>query len=152
MAPSPNRYHQDISYNLEFLFRAWVQENPIGRFYHAPCDVEFTDDTVLQPDILFVSNERAHILADFGVKGAPDFVVEILSPHTAQVDRERKRAIYARHGVREMWIIAPTAQTIQVYDLGSQPGEPVATYGIDDVIERDLFPGLRVEARRVFAR
>jgi Uma2 family endonuclease len=152
MAPAPNRYHQEISGNLELMLRIYLREHPIGKLYDAPFDVYLDEYDVFQPDILFVSRERFSILTDAGAEGAPDFVVEILSPKTANLDRENKRKMYARHGVIELWIIEPDERRILVYRLAENPDEPCAVYSEGDVIEPVMFPGLRIETSEVFAQ
>ncbi|MEP6956748.1 MAG: Uma2 family endonuclease, partial [Chthoniobacterales bacterium] len=85
MAPAPNRYHQEIAVNLEYILRGYIEKNPVGKLYHAPFDVYLDDYNVFQPDVLVVLNEQLSILTDAGAEGAPDFVVEILSPKTARL-------------------------------------------------------------------
>ena len=85
MAPAPNRFHQEISRNLEFSLMKYLEEHPVGELYHAPFDVYLTETDVFQPDILIVLNERRHILTEAGAEGCPDFVVEILSPKTRRL-------------------------------------------------------------------
>ena len=152
MAPAPNRYHQDISRNLEYILLDYLHEHPIGKLYHAPFDLYLDDYNVFQPDILVVLNDRRSILTDAGAEGAPDFVVEILSPKTARLDRDNKRRVYATSGVRELWIIAPETRTIEVYLLPVDPATPVAIYDADAVFESALFPGLQFDARKIFAQ
>ena len=83
-----------------------------------------------QPDLLFVSNERAHILFNgANVRGAPDLVIEILSPSTTGRDRSLKRALYARYGVSEYWLVNPDARTVTVLRLDDGAFAEVAHYG-----------------------
>ncbi len=152
MAPAPNRYHQDISRNLEWILMAYLEGRSMGKLYHAPFDVYLDGHNVFQPDILFVSRERLSILADAGAEGAPDFVVEILSPKTARLDRDNKRRVYATSGVRELWIIAPETRRIEVYLLEQDAANPVATYGESDTFVSAHFPGLSFNAAAIFAR
>ena len=152
MAPAPTRYHQDISRNLEYILLDYLEDHAIGKLYHAPFDVYLDDYNVFQPDILVVLNERLSILTDAGAEGAPDFVVEILSPKTARLDRDNKRRVYATSGVRELWIIAPEPRTIEVYLLGQDAANPAATYRETDTFESALLPGLRFNAARIFAQ
>lgn len=152
MAPAPNRFHQDISRNLEFILLQWLTQNAIGKLYHAPFDVYLDEFDVFQPDILFVSNERSSILSDRGAEGAPDFIVEILSPRTAKIDRENKRKMYARHGVTELWIIEPETRRIAIYRHDINAQEPHAMHEEGDIIETPMFPGLRIDSRRIFAQ
>jgi Uma2 family endonuclease len=152
MAPAPNRYHQDISRNLEYILLNYLEEHPVGKLYDAPFDVYLDDYNVFQPDILVVLNDRLSILTDAGAEGAPDFVVEILSPKTARLDRDNKRRVYATSGVRELWIIAPESRSIEVYLLAQDPATPVATHGQADTFESALFPGLQFNAAKIFAQ
>lgn len=152
MSPAPNRYHQDISRNLELILGMWLLENPIGKMYDAPFDVFLGEHDVFQPDILFVSKERYSILTHEGAEGAPDFVVEILSPRTEKLDRVNKLKMYAHYGVTELWIIEPDSKRVLVYRLRENPGEPTAVHAEGDVIESAMFPGLRIDTRRVFAQ
>jgi Uma2 family endonuclease len=152
MAPAPNRYHQDISRNLEYILLEYLEEHPIGKLYDAPFDVYLDDHNVFQPDILVVLNDRLSILTDAGAEGAPDFVVEILSPKTARLDRDNKRGVYAEAGVRELWIIAPETQRIEVYLLDRDVAAPAASYGADQKFTSELFPGLVFDAGKIFAR
>ncbi len=152
MAPAPNRYHQDISRNLEYILLDYLDEHPIGKLYDAPFDVYLDLHDVFQPDILVVLNDNLSILTDAGAEGAPDFIVEILSPRTARLDQQNKKGVYARCGVRELWIIAPETRTIEVYLLEQDADKPAAIHGADAVFASDLFPGLKFEAAAIFAQ
>ncbi len=152
MAPAPNRYHQDISRNLEYILLDYLEDHPIGTMYHAPFDVYLDIHDVFQPDIIFVTNQNLSILTDAGAEGAPDFIVEILSPKTARLDRLNKRGVYAKSGVRELWIIAPETREIEVYLLWQDAANPVATYGESDTFESALFLGLKFDAAKIFAQ
>lgn len=152
MAPAPNRYHQDISRNLEYILLDYLEEHPIGKLYNAPFDVYLDLYNVFQPDILVVRNSRLSIFTDAGAEGAPDFVVEILSPKTARLDRDNKRRVYASSGVQELWIIAPEPQTIEIYDLQKDAAAPAITHGGEARFTSSLFPELTFDAARIFAR
>src|SRR2546428_4377823 len=86
MAPAPNRYHQDISRNIEFILMKYLESHAAGKLYYAPFDVYLTEHNVFQPDIVFVANDRLPILTDAGAEGAPNLVIEILSDSTAHLD------------------------------------------------------------------
>ncbi|MGI8821594.1 MAG: Uma2 family endonuclease [Chthoniobacterales bacterium] len=150
-APAPNRYHQVISRNLEYILLKYLEENPIGDLYDAPFDVYLDQYNVFQPDICVVMNDRLSILTDAGAEGAPDFVVEILSPKTARLDRDNKRRVYATSGVRELWIIAPETRRIEVYLLAQDASTPAAVYGATDCFSSALFPRLVFDAPTIFA-
>jgi Uma2 family endonuclease len=114
LSPSPKEIHQYISSILHIMIGTFVRERSLGKVYYSPFDVVLSNTNVVQPDILFISNERADIITSDNVQGAPDLVVEILSPATAERDRTVKLDLYAQHGVKEYWIVDPDAKTITV--------------------------------------
>lgn len=115
MAPSPTRFHQIASGELEFLLRTHVKEHDLGDVYDAPFDVKFSDTETYQPDIVFVSHARRAILTDAGVEGAPDLVMEVLSPSTGYYDLTHKKRVYAAADVREYWLVDPQERRIEVH-------------------------------------
>ena len=117
MVPAPRTAHQITSREIEFLLMTFVKENDLGDVFDAPYDVVLSDTDVVQPDILFVSNERSNIITEDNIRGAPDLVIEILSPSTAQRDRTLKRTLYALHGVREYWLADTDAKNVLVLTL-----------------------------------
>ena len=151
MAPAPNRYHQHISRDLLVLIANYLETHPIGEVYSAPFDVYLDELNAHQPDLVFVSNEN-DILTDAGAEGAPDFLVEILSPKTAFLDKKAKRCVYARAGVKELWIIDPDLKSISVYFLQKNAEKPSAIYTEKDTFTSAQFPGLKFKAARIFRR
>ncbi len=151
MAPAPNRYHQEISGNLELILRNYLTRNPLGKIYDAPFDVYLDETNVFQPDILYVSKGRYSILTPEGAEGAPDFIVEILSPRTARLDLNNKRRQYARHGVDELWIIDPVPRTLSVYRFRENEEEPVQVLPQSGQVTTPHFPDLVIELSQVFA-
>jgi Uma2 family endonuclease len=122
MTPAPSVRHQTVSMRLvQELLRLFVEPGH-GRLWHAPLGVRFpaTQEGV-QPDIVFASNERRGIVAPDELKGAPDLVVEILSPSTAARDRDLKRRLYQRQGVAEYWIVDPDDAAVGVWRFGDEP-------------------------------
>src|SRR5213075_1732346 len=85
MAPSPDRLHQDILGNLHFILRSHLEAHPLGSIHIAPSDVQLTELNIYQPDLYYVSRARRAILTHQGARGAPDLIVEILSPKTAKL-------------------------------------------------------------------
>lgn len=150
MVPSPGERHQSISGNLEFILRGFVRDHNLGYIYYAPFDVLLSEEEVLQPDILFVSGERSHIITPDNIQGAPDLVIEILSPGTAERDRTYKRTLYARHGVKEYWLVDPKQRTIEVLSLGERGFNLVGMYGEKDALESPLLLGLTIKLSEVF--
>lgn len=105
--PAPAYGHQGIAAEIFYQIMKFLKKNPIGEVRFAPVDIYLDDDNVLQPDIIYISNERKHIIKKDGLHGAPDLIIEILSPSTAHYDTQIKKDIYEKHGVREYWIINP---------------------------------------------
>lgn len=122
MTPAPSTRHQTICGHLyRELWRALVDPGH-GQLWFAPLGVEFpSTGEGVQPDIVFVSKDRQGILAPEGLRGAPDLVVEILSPTTASRDRGIKLRLYERHGVAEYWIVDPEAGAVDVWRFQADP-------------------------------
>jgi Uma2 family endonuclease len=116
--PSPNTIHQRIVSNLHYLLSAFVRQHDLGWVLPAPCDVVLSDVDVVEPDLLYLSKENAGRLQHAFVQGAPDLVIEILSPSTRRRDERSKRDLYERYGVGEYWIVDPELETVKVYRLG----------------------------------
>ena len=150
LAPAPRRDHQKVEARLGSRLHLFVDEHQLGVVYFAPRDVVLSDTYIVQPDLMFISNERMHIDTEAEVWGGPDLVVEILSPSTAARDRTVKRALYARHGVNEYWLVDADARTIAVLLLGEQGFEPVTTYGEGDTLVSPTLPGFSILVDEVF--
>jgi Uma2 family endonuclease len=151
MSPSPNRFHQDILVRLTGMIWAYLQTKPLGKVYAAPFDVTLTDLNVYQPDISYFSKSRYTSLTEHGADGAPDLVVEILSPGSVKRDLGVKKEIYARTGVEELWSVDPVKRTITVYQLGESSTTPRATLVEGKTLTTPLLPGLKIKLRDVFA-
>jgi Uma2 family endonuclease len=126
VTPAPSRPHQRVSENLGAALRQLLDVPGHGWVYRAPIGVAFPDsDEGVQPDIIFVSRACADLLVPEGIRGAPDLVVEIASPSTAERDRTIKRKLYDRQGVRVYWIVDRDGELVDVWDLESGAREPV---------------------------
>ena len=157
MAP-PKRKHQDISGVLHYIFYDYLKDKTC-KVYHAPFGVrlplenepdEYVKDAVL-PDIVIVCDEKK--LDDAGCRGAPDFIVEILSPSTSKRDMEDKRDLYERAGVKEYWIIDPYHNNVQVYILmENKTYGKSKVYGAEDKIKVSIFQDMEVELETIFNR
>jgi Uma2 family endonuclease len=150
MSPAPARFHQIIVLNIAEMLRAFLRLHPIGEVYISPIDVYLDDHNVVQPDVVFVSNEREAILTDDGMHGAPDLTIEVISPSNAQLDKTAKRRVYARHGVKELWLIDPTLRQIHLYDFVRNPTKAVRILEDDETFDSALLPGLTIAATEVF--
>ncbi|MHB1645398.1 MAG: Uma2 family endonuclease [Candidatus Acididesulfobacter diazotrophicus] len=115
MSPSPTTEHQSISRNVEFLILNYVKKNNLGIVFNAPIDVYLDDINAYQPDIIFILNKNKSIIQKKGIKGAPDLVIEILSPSSLYYDTKTKKNVYERIGVKEYIIIDPEEKTIDIF-------------------------------------
>lgn len=115
MTLSPIPLHQSISLELSLQFVVFVKKKQLGYVFAAPLDVSIDEENVFQPDILFIRKENENIIGKTMIEGAPDLVVEILSPSTAYYDLRKKFRVYEKSGVREYWIVDPERQSVEVY-------------------------------------
>ena len=155
MAP-PSRIHQKISVELSRQLANYL-EGKKCEVYHAPFAVRLFEqdgdtpdevDTMVEPDIAVVCDKNK--LDKHGCKGAPDMVVEILSPSTRRHDRLVKLGLYQRAGVREYWIVNPEDKTVQVLLLEDGKLLPHEDYGRDDVAKVNALDGCFIELGKVF--
>ena len=151
LVPAPNEDHQTISVRLTARMHVFVEEHDLGRVFHAPYDVVLTDTDVVQPDILFVSKDRYHIRTRANIQGAPDLIVEILSPSSARWDWGYKRELYARHGVREYWIVDPTNHLVTVMELQDGKLEIDQTLSEDNTARSSVLEGFEANLVEIFA-
>jgi Uma2 family endonuclease len=152
MAPAPNRYHQEISGNLFLVLARYLERHRMGKLYTAPFDVYLDEINAHQPDLVFISKKNYSVLTAAGVQGAPDLVVEILSPKTAHLDKKPKRRVFARSGVKELWLIDPEVRQVHVYFLQKDPERAAATHGENDTFASPHFPGLKIRGAALFKR
>ncbi|CAN5705617.1 Uma2 family endonuclease [soil metagenome] len=148
--PAPAYGHQAVVTRLVALFHTHVERHRLGHVCVSPLDVilDAERDLILQPDIVFVSSERAGIIRD-RIWGAPDLVVEVLSPSTREYDRRTKVDLYQQYGVRECWLLDPVSQSIDVVTCSPPPVRRV-TFGGDEPVRSKVFPEWRLEASRHF--
>ncbi|MBV8275127.1 MAG: Uma2 family endonuclease [Verrucomicrobia bacterium] len=152
MTPAPNRFHHDISRNIQRALDRYLDENPIGILYNAPFDVYLTRTDVFQPDLIVVLEASRSILTDAGAEGPPEFVIEILSPSNRELDLVKKKGIYARLGVKEMWIIDPEPGSIEIYRFEQNSADPIATLYASDTLTTPLLTGFSMSVSAVFRR
>ena len=149
--PSPRRAHQKAVGNLFAILHAHVRAHGLGEVYVAPFDVILDPRTTVVPDLVFVVRDRLKIVAERGVEGAPDLLVEVLSPGTARRDRVRKLNAYARYGVRHYWLLDPEAKTVEAFELVDGAYRLAAAVGGDDELRPGVFPGLAISLPILFA-
>jgi Uma2 family endonuclease len=151
VVPAPNTRHQRISKKIETALIRQVEEKGFGEVFHAPYDVVLSAENVTQPDILVVRTERLSVIAEANLLGAPDLVIEVLSPGTREKDLAIKRKIYARFGVQEYWIVDPDAATVEVLTLRESGYISAGMYRESDCLSSPLLPGLVLPLAEVFS-
>ena len=153
VTPSPNTRHQRILARLFLLIGGWLDTHRIGQTFFAPYDVVFTDFDVVEPDLLYMSNQRAaEVITPKHVRGVPELVVEIASRGTRKRDETIKRRLYQREGVTEYWVVDPELDVIRVYQRGEERfGRPIElTREAGDTLATPLLPGLEMPLVRIF--
>ena len=153
VTPSPSTRHQQILLNLTLVIGNWLETHPVGRLFFAPLDVVFSNFDVVEPDLLYLSNERAaSAITPQHVRGVPELVVEIGSPGTRTRDETIKRHLYERSGVSEYWVVDPDTEVVRAYrrerDGFARPVELSREAG--DVLTTTLLPGLELPLARIF--
>ena len=150
MTPSPTPFHQKISRKLESKIDRFLDDKDLGELFHAPLDVFFNNINVYQPDILFISKEREGIIGDKKIEGAPDIVIEILSPSTAYYDMREKFGVYEKYGVKEYWLIDSKIKKVQVFEnIGNKFELCNEAEGEGNIFSKEL-DGLRIFINDIF--
>ena len=155
--PSPSQWHQEIVGEL-YRQAANALEGKSCRVYVAPFDVRLPKsteeddqvDTVVQPDVLIVSDAKK--VDARGVRGAPDWLAEVLSPSTARYDRTVKLSAYERAGVREVWLIDPVDRTLTIYQLEAGYFGPQTVVELTGQTQLTAVPGVTIDWARVLAK
>jgi Uma2 family endonuclease len=153
VTPSPDARHQTIVVTLTVALESFARSRGLGRVFVAPFDVRLSPHDVVEPDLLFISTARGEILTSANVAGAPDLVIEVLSPSTRRRDEVLKRDLYEARGVAEYWLIDPEAETVKVLRReGERFGRArLLSLRDGDVLETALLPGLELALSTIFA-
>lgn len=157
MSPAPSSDHQQISWNITLEAGNYLKEHQSPyRAFHAPFDVRLPmakgnqPDTVLQPDLCIICDTSK--IDRRGCNGAPDLVVEILSPGNPAREMQDKYEVYEESGVKEYWLVMPAQQSVQAFVLDEEKGK---FYGVQPVpisgtLTSHVFPDLHIELERIF--
>ena len=156
MSPAPSRFHQGLITEFIFQFRAYLQDKSC-RIYAAPFDVRLPDGdepdddivTVVQPDLVVVCDRNK--LDERGCKGAPDLIIEILSPSTVSKDLHDKFKLYERVGVKEYWIVHPQDQTVMVFRREGEVFGRAAMFAREGQIKIPLLGDLVIDLQQAFS-
>jgi Uma2 family endonuclease len=150
VVPAPTTYHQKVSINIASIIWNYVRKTDWGEVYDAPIDIHFSSTDIVQPDIVCVSRGRLAIIKENGIFGAPDLVVEVLSPSTRSMDAKTKKALYERYGVFEYLLVYPEEKKVESFLLRQGEYRGPKTYLGDEEMETVSIPGLKLDLKEVF--
>ncbi len=156
VSPAPAIRHQRILRNLTVRLAVHLAAHPRGEVFFAPVDVLFSKHDMVEPDLLYISNERKQLQLDAKrLNGPPDLAVEVLSPSMRKLDETRKLHLFERFGVSEYWIVDPDSETVQIYRLVNDRLVLSASLSCEmgtDVrhISTPLLPGLMIPLNQIF--
>ena len=148
---SPITRHQRISLSLLHLIQSYLDTHPIGELFSAPFDVVLSFIDVVVPDLIYLSKARAHLLTAKNLQGAPDLVIEILSPPTRPRDERLKRDLYERVGVEEYWLVDPDRDAVTIYRRDGAEFLPPVRFEKEAVVTTPFLPGFELPLTRVLA-
>jgi Uma2 family endonuclease len=152
MAPPPTPQHQDAATELISRMRMFAKEHDLGKVLAAPVGVRLPNQPVpVQPDILFVRKERRSIIGQDYIEGAPDLVVEILSPSNWTYDRKQKFQAYSEAGVQEYWIVDYRKKIVEVFVLEGRTYALINQYGSGEAVRSTALKGFEIKVDDIFA-
>ena len=155
MAPAPSLGHQSVCVKLTTQLENFLEDNPC-RVFAAPVDVRLNaddaDDTVVQPDVFVVCDKSKFEIGGRGIIGAPDFIIEVLSPSSAKYDLVIKKRLYQEYGVREYWVANPEIKVVMTYVLIDGIGYVSRSYGEQDTtVPVEILDGCTIDLTKVFS-
>ncbi len=149
--PAPNFEHQRILNFINLKMYNFVLEKDLGEIVPSPFDIILSDNIVVQPDIVFISNENLKNIREGRLFGAPDLVVEIVSPGSFKRDRYEKFEIYEEFGIKEYWIVYPGEKVIEVWVLGENGEYELYSFAEKEgKIKSKVLEGLEIDLKEVF--
>ena len=150
MSPAPSFFHQQIVDHFHDALKRWIRPHRLGKTATAPLDMVLAPNLAVQPDVMFISNERRHIIQRV-LMGAADLVLEVISPGTRHRDRIEKRDLYEQHGVKEYWIADPDAQTVEVLFLENQQYKLAGRWRPGETARSRLLEGFEVDVKQLLS-
>ena len=136
--------HQEIVLNLLMHLHPYLRHHGNGEVFQARIDVLLSKHDIVEPDIIVIKSERASIVGEKNIQGAPNIVIEVLSEETRHVDEVKKRQLYERSGVEEYWIVESVIEQVWINRGG-------ASERVEETITTPLLPGFSLDVREVFA-
>lgn len=144
VTPAPSTRHQKVSGYLYHILANHIVAHQFGDLYAAPTDLILAATTVVQPDLIFIANDRLHLVTERAIEGPPTLVIEILSPTTDRTDRLTKAQLYAKYRVPHYWLIDPDHKTLEAYELVEDSYRQVTLAREAETCTPSLFPGLSI--------
>jgi len=151
MVAAPNTIHQNIIIKIIYEIEGYLRKQKMGKIFCAPTDIKFNDTNVVQPDILFISQDRLNIITENNIVGAPDLIMEILSPGTAYYDLLEKKELYEQCGVKEYWIVDPKKQRVDIYINVGQQFDLNQRVELEGVLKSSVMKGFEVKIENIFS-
>jgi Uma2 family endonuclease len=145
MSPAPELFHQRWARKIFLAVERHVEARKLGEVFFAPVDVVLDDKNVVQPDLVFVSTANAGLLQRRGIMGAPDLVVEIISPGSLRRDRYDKRELYARFGVQEFWLADVANRSLEVLTLAQGGYRLLSCATNEGKVRSEVLPGFELD-------
>ncbi len=150
VSPAPTPIHQLAVGELHLILSAFVRKHALGRVLLSPVDVRLSLTDVVEPDLIFIPNERQALIGGKFIDGLPDLVLEVLSPSTKGRDLVRKRALYAHSGIAEYWIVDPEQETLLIHELRNGHYELIPSE--QGTARSKVLTGLSVNVAQLFAQ
>jgi Uma2 family endonuclease len=150
LSPSPVSKHQLTAMRLAILLQKYADAHFPGTVLTAPMDVYFNEHEAYQPDVMFISTENKSIIGTENIQGAPDMIVEILSPSTAYYDLRHKKQVYEFYGVKEYWIVDPQDESVEIYARRDKKFEVHSQAGNHGSVNSAYLAGLQVHLADLF--
>ena len=151
VTPAPATKYQTALGNLYRLLANYVVANQLGKLFIAPTDLILSPTTIVQPDLIFIGNDRRHAVTERAIEGPPTLVIEILSPTTHRTDRVTKAQLYAKHNVPNYWLIDPDQRTLEAYELVIDHYDLATSARDAEVFAPSLFPALSIQLSDLWA-
>ncbi len=150
-SPSPEDIHQDVLLEIAAYLREQIKLTHLGRVFAAPFDVVLSPEDVFQPDVLVVLNEHLDRVQRKCVMGAPDLVVEIISPSSKLYDRVNKHMAYEQAGIPEYWLVDPRKQSIELFALKGGKYHSLGTFSGEQMLSSRVVPQMTTSVASFFS-
>ncbi len=149
--PAPEPEHQRISKKIAVRFFEQIDARGRGEMFYAPIDMELSEKNVVQPDVLIILDEHLDRVQEKRIVGAPDLVVEIISPSSVATDSIIKRQAYERACVPEYWLVNPQQQTVEVFALENGVYTSQGVFEGERTVSSRIVPDISVPVARFSA-